>query len=217
MTVAVFCVYRTGGIYDGEWVTRLWNGIRQSVKQPHYFVCLTDDRSYQAPHVVIRLNENWPGWWSKIELFRRDLFKMFPMPTLYVDLDSIITGNLDDLFRQRPGFTMVPDFYTGNRNSSVMSWYGDFSPIYRKFQAQPEVYQDAYSRRSDGRIGDQAFIEDSCKGIDTFEAGRVISYKKHARHCLPEDAAIVQFHGSPKPHEVKNGWPNQLWNERKSA
>lgn len=211
----VACVYRSGGLYDASWVDRLRDGVRRHMGE-HRFACLTDQPETMdgLGIAAIPLVQDWPGWWSKIELFRPGLFDG---PTLYIDLDSLITGRLDDLVRTEPGFTMVADYNGATRgwhNSSVMSWCDDYSAIYREFAEQPVLEQDRYSAMPDGRIGDQAFIEDTLtmmgERIDTFRPGRVVSFKRHARQAPPPGARVVQFHGRPKPNEA-SGWPQKAW------
>lgn len=208
MTVA--CVLKSGGVYDVSWVEKL----RRSVTG--HFVCLTDVRESEFSKTieVIPLEHNWPGWWSKIELFRPSLFSG---PVLYLDLDNIVTGPVDELIRKTHGFTMAKDFYRGAEgfhNSSVMSWCGHFD-IYDLFVNSPRFYMSGYRLTKDKRLGDQAFIEDVFKAtnvkINTFEEGRVISYKKDAVNGVPDGALVVQFHGDPKPNEVRGSWVERKW------
>ena len=41
--------------------------------------------------------------------------------------------------------------------------------------------------------------------------GKVLSYKRDCKESLPEGAAIVRFHGNPRPHEVKDEWVKEHW------
>ena len=70
----IACVLRSGGDYGPEWVEKLAcsagnvMGYRLGLR----FVCLTD---MEVPHVeCIPLAYGWPGWFSKLELFRPGLF-----------------------------------------------------------------------------------------------------------------------------------------------
>lgn len=192
----IACVLRSGGQYDAEHVHRLRDIL---VGQADCFVCLTDmDVNCDS----VRMTTHWPSWWSKLELFYH-----FTGPTLYLDLDNIVVDQVKSLFRETYGLTMVQDFYkpTG-LNSSVMAWCGDFSHISDTFAAHADSYMKSYRRTHDGRIGDQAFIEDHTPA-DRFEDGAVVSYKKHCPHgVLPTGARVVQFHGKPKYTDVNHGW-----------
>jgi hypothetical protein len=207
--ISVVCVLRSGGIYTPEWVYRLRAGVEKHLKAKHTFICLSD---LELNCHRVRLWRPWYGWWSKIELFRPNLFTG---PTLYMDLDTIVTGPLDPLVRKTSGFTMCADFLRPEiHNSSVMSWRGDYSQIHQAFEADPAGAKAFYRLTPDGRIGDQAFIEDVVEQIDTFPGRTVASFKRHARHGVPAGTAAVTFHGKPKPPEaggwVRNHWPKDF-------
>lgn len=190
----VACVLRSGGIYAPEWVARLRDGVSRNLGS-HRFVCFSD---VDVPCERIKLLHDWPGWWAKIEVFR------LHGPVLYLDLDSVITGPIGPLFRDR--FTMVRDFYRPTvRNSSVMAWPGSMTGVYEAFAAKPSRIMAEYERTHDNRIGDQAFIEDYAEA-DTFEPGLVASYKADIRKGNGKGASVVQFHGKPKPNEVPGWW-----------
>ena len=198
--ITVACVLRSGGHYTPEWVAKLRDGVAAHMG-PHRFVCLSD---VPVPCERWHLIHDWPGWWSKLELFRFGAGQM-----LYLDLDCVVTGPLDDLVSDGP-LTMCDDFLRpGLHNSSVMSWAGDYSRIYDAMRADPEGVMGDYTRRKDRRIGDQAFIEDQVKPM-TFPAGRIVSYRVSARHAVPEGASVVSFHGSPKP-DTAGGWVADSW------
>lgn len=189
----IACVLKTGGQYDWTWVERLARGVRAYMGGPYRFVCLTDDFPHVAEGVrTIPLRHGWPGWWSKLELFRPGLFQG---PVLYLDLDSLIVGPLEPLFREE--FTMVRDFAGGNRgwcNSSVMAWHGDVPGPYEAFTAGADIV----------RGGDQEFIQAHTSPA-VFGPGLVVSYKIDAMDGPPAGASVVCFHGSPKPAEA-GGW-----------
>jgi len=86
--LTVACVLRSGGKFDSEYVRKLRDGVLRFANVPHRFVCLSD---VDVPCERIPLEHNWPGWWSKIELFRPGVIKA---PMLYLDLDTIVIGSL---------------------------------------------------------------------------------------------------------------------------
>lgn len=205
----VACVLRSGGIYTPDWVRKLKEGVATHLAADHRFVCLSD---VDMPDVeTVALEQRWPGWWSKLELFRSGVFDG---PVLYIDLDCLIVGPLDDLFSSA-GLVMCEDFYRPQfKNSSVMSWAVSYERLYHKFKNGATKFQWRHDReRPGGRIGDQAFIEDhTWDHIGTFPAGRVISYKRHVQPFgdIPDGSSIIAFHGRPKPPEV-NGDIGARW------
>lgn len=215
--LTVACVLKSGGIYDADWVTKLKRGVRRHLSIPHKFVCLSD---VDIPMSRIPLVNNWPGWWSKIELFRPGIFSG---PVLYLDLDTVIVGSLKEIAEYPHTFTTAHEFYRPDQVcSTAMAWNGEFG-IYEAFAKNSDFYMNKYdgkNLRSTGYIGDQAFIEHHLKsnGVkvemfkDLFGPKSVASYKVHRCFAAPpKGASIVAFHGRPKPHQLNDGWVAETW------
>lgn len=212
----IVCVLKTGQFQHGAYqdgytsdaVKKLKAMCEKHIKVDR-FVCLSN---VDVPCERIELKHDLPGWWAKIELFREDIdLREF----LFLDLDSIVLGNFDELLENKD-FLMVKDFnYPHYPNSSVM-WLGNVPHIiYEKFMQNSEQYIDFYYRKRKGAyVGDQAFIFDTLehkvKYIDNVLPKKVISYKKVARQHLPDDTRLVSFHGRPKPWE-SGDWSQKLW------
>lgn len=207
----IVCVLRSGGIYTPEWVLRLARGFERHTSVPYRFVCLSD---MEIPSVeVVPLEQGWPGWWSKIELFRPGLFDG---TVFYLDLDSIVVGDPARILQHRHAFTMTHEFNRPNNKqwaSCAMAWIGDFSHIHAEFLRDPETPMKKYRRMC--KIGDQAFIEDQLQANgttpdsfrDLFGERTIASYKRH--RCFdapPPDAVAVTFHGLPKMHQTDSAW-----------
>lgn len=208
--VTVACVLKSGGIYTPEWVAKLHAGVKEHMSRDYDFVCLSDEIVHGVNNVPLR--QGWKGWWSKIELFE---LNRFHGPVLYLDLDCLIVGPLDDLVCEE-GFTMCEDFLKPkDKNSSVMSWCGDYSDLHETFKVrQHEVRRTFDSERPKGRIGDQAFTQLTLEAlghrIKTFPDGAVLSYRQRCRARRPENASVVAFHGLPKPPQA-HGWARNEW------
>ena len=190
----VVCVLRSGGVYDHEYVDRLFEGVYKNLKGNYDFICLTDTEIYISGALFFPLKHNWPGWWSKMEVFK------IKGKVLYLDLDTVITGSLDRLFCDE--FTMIKDFYYPKSKSpfgsGVMAWNGDYQYIYEAFQNDPDKNMEKYRKNA----GDQKFIVDHLGFTpDTFKEGDVVSYKKHKNR---KNSVVTCYHGKPKPHET--GW-----------
>lgn len=97
--VNIVCVYWKGNfqgrIFLDSDVDMLRRSVEKHIDRPYRFYCLTNDMNANFNSEKIKLKHNWPGWWSKIELFRPDLPEG---RTLYIDLDSHVVGNLGPLF-----------------------------------------------------------------------------------------------------------------------
>lgn len=197
LTVAT--VLRSGGEYRPEHVTALRAQIAARLTLPHRFVCLSDGPWPGCGTVA--LQHDWPGWWSKIELFRHGLFDG---PVLYFDLDTMITGPLDDLAIGHQ-FTVLENFWTpGLIGSALMAWDAgavDLSPIYRAFRADPKRAMAEYVTRE--KFGDQGFIDQHTPVQPALWQqrfpGRVVSYRRHCADGVPKAASIVCFGGKARP------------------
>lgn len=216
--LTVLCVLRSGGeTYDKTWVYKLQRAVERNLTIPHTFACLSD-----VPLACNRipLKHDWPGWWAKIEMFRKGVVLG---PTIYFDLDTVIVGNIDHIADNKSGFAMLKNFSAtaepGMVGSGVM-WFRDAASVphkvYEKFAKMPECYMNHHLRNADAAtsyIGDQAFIWDALGGqIDTLNDPKILSYKRHCRKLLPADSSIVAFHGRPRPSEVSDSWVKEHWN-----
>jgi hypothetical protein len=212
MKLTVLCVLRSGGIYDASWVEKLKRGCERHLR-PHTFNCLSD---VPVPCNRIPLKHDWPGWWSKVELFREGVIDS---ETLYLDLDTVCVGPMQ-IHRNGIDFAMLQSFWKPDMvGSGVMYFSGDNVPhkVYEKFAKQPKAYIAHHERNAEGTyVGDQAFLldtlgpEDQIARINDYMPG-IKSYKMHCQRRLPADASIVCFHGRPRPTEVDNDWMKEHW------
>lgn len=143
-------------------------------------------------------------------------------PTLYLDLDTVITGPLDDIAKIVYPFAALRNFHQPDFIGSGVMWFRDADAVphrvYEKFARMPLAYIEHHDRVQKGsHLGDQAFIFDALheKGIqipalqDAFPC--IYSYKYHCRAALPPNASIIAFHGEPRLHQVKAPWIERHW------
>lgn len=210
--LTVISVLKSGGDYDESWVKKLKNGVSRNLKIPHKFKCLSDvDVEDRVP-----LEHEWPGWWSKIELFKPNLIDG---PTLYLDLDTVLVSDFSDIAKTTSSFAMLNNFNNPGMVGSGVMWFKDkeYVPhkVYEKFKKMPECYIQHHERMVNWHtsyIGDQAFIWDALDGdIETIEFKGIKSYKRNCSKLLPADSSIVCFHGRPRPSQVSDQWVVQNW------
>ena len=102
LTVAT--LLKSGGDFSVRHVERLQGQIAKVLPDAE-FVCLSD---VPVPCRRIPLiHDQWVRWWGQIELFRPGLFTG---PVLYMDLDTIVRGPLDDLLAIG-NLALLWDFY----------------------------------------------------------------------------------------------------------
>jgi hypothetical protein len=207
----VVCV-KVGAKYGPEYVNRLAAMVARHITMSHRFVCLTDNPAgLTCPSFPI--GTDLPGWWAKLVLFRphNDLAGQ---RVVFLDLDTVIVGNMDFLLTYDGPFAILRDFYNPHGlGSAVMSIAPGFGHhIWDRFQGLGE-------HRTDTFWGDQAAIEafvqheQVARWQDLFP-DKIVSYKVHCENGQPAGASVICFHGVPKPHEVKDSWILQNWTEQ---
>lgn len=199
MNLRVLTVLKSGGEYRFEHVLRLRDQVAETTPEAD-FVCFSD---FPISGVqCIPLMHDWPGWWSKIEMFNPSAEFLSRPSVIYLDLDTTVVGNLSPLASEN--FRMLRDF-TRPRvfGSGVMTWRGAAPPeVYEKFAESPEWAMRSF--RGGDRLGDQGFILHALgrERINTIDESLVVSYKKHVRPAggrVPPGAVVVAFHGPPRP------------------
>lgn len=197
--ITVACLLRSGGDFDAEYVERLRDGVSRHLELEHRFVALSD---VAVPCERIPLETDWPGWWSKLELFRA----LRSGRVIYFDLDVVITGPLDAIAARRFEFAMLRDFaHPSTFNSSAMAWSGNWSHVAELFTpSRAAEYQTAE------RWGDQGWIVEHLgqypEALQDAFPGAFVSRKFGPRFGDAE--RVVCFHGRPRPRDV--GWLTEV-------
>jgi len=193
VSATILTVLRSGGEYTPAHVARLYDQCRD-----YPFLCLSDV-DLSIPHY--RMRHDWPGWFSKLELFR------LQGPILYLDLDTTITGDLTPLLtaaEEHDFIALRNPLDTPSRfGSGLMAWNGNLTRIYRRFAEDPA----RHIRRCKTQEvwGDQGFIAEDIPNTvfwqDLFP-GEILSWKADCKEGVPPEARVVYFHGRPRPWEV---------------
>lgn len=201
--VNIVCVLRSGGDYDTEDVERLHDSVRRHCGDFPRFWCLGDVNPNVPGIDFVPLVMPWPGWWAKLELFRPSFLAHLRGSTVYLDLDTIVTGDISEW--HVPSFTMLSDFYRpANPQSGVMAWpEGDpaLAALWQGWIKNPAGHMETF--RGDGEwIG--AMTPHAPRMQDTFP-GEIASYKVHVRPrgVTPSTARAICFHGRPRPRALQ--------------
>ena len=198
MTNTVVCVLRSGGVYTADWVIKLKRNVDR-FSYGHRFVCLSD---VAVPGVdTIKLEHDWPGWWSKMEMFKPGLL---PGRNLYLDLDTVITANIEHLWAYN-GFASLSDFYSlDNPASGVFLWT----------EPRPALYEQMLTNPPPMRSRSDFWWPQHAGKIDRLQKlfpGTFGSYKADRLDDSHKDFAVVCFHGTPKQPDVLSSWVGKYW------
>jgi hypothetical protein len=194
-------------------VSGAWSG----ADYPHHLKREVERQGFEF-HCVTRIPDpNLPGWWSKLHLFSH-----MEGPCLWIDADCVITGPLKPFAGLRgQGFCGLWNWARsghGGVQSSVVYWDEPNPDILAGF-SYPDAVWPPSNRESwiEGNVvhprwGDQewlSFLRDTGRlDVKRICPSLVLSYKYHVRGVgsPPPSCSIVAFHGTPKPHDVKDAW-----------
>lgn len=209
--ITIFLVLKTGGgVYDHRYVNATAQNIKNRITYPHEIVCLTDDATgITEVDRIVKLQHNWPKWWGKVELFRKDITNN--KHCLFIDLDTVISDNIDDICKLEGDFFGIRDFYNfSTLQTGLLKWeVGTASNIiYEKFL---DVDFSKYINKGDHEwigqvVQEYNYIQDCLPGA-------ICSYKKHLSHIskgllFPK---IICFHGDPRPHTITHDFITKHW------
>ena len=222
----VICM-KWGDLYGPEYVNRLYAMVKRNTHGSLRFVCLTDDPTqlhpeieyYDCPVVDIPMPHRLRGW-RKLSLFSptEQLFSLSGT-WLYLDLDIVITGALDDFFSYEPNKPFVV-----MRNWSQESEKIGNTSVYR-FHIGNDSYllTDLLDSEKQKQIfatfrNSQTYISHNIKQLTFWPDSWCILFKVHCLPAwpqrfwqqphLPENTKVVAFPGNPNPDEAMAGnWP----------
>jgi hypothetical protein len=200
-----------------EHVEKLGRALRKHCTLDFEYVLITDqDPSlFTEPDRVIPLWDDWRemgGCYVRLKAFEKEVGESIAPRFMWLDLDIVITGNIDHLVDHEHEFwswvdVNPPTPYCG---SLIGMKAGTRSKVWRNFQG-------IRSRKLASKyIGtDQAWIG-TVLGLGEKTFGRedgIYSYKKHIRGLghLPDNCCMVVFHGNVDPSICKDRWIKDHW------
>lgn len=220
--IQVVCV-KHGNLYGAEYVNKLYRGVARHTTLPFRFICFTEDPTDIIPEVRIKpfLNE-LPGWWNKLYLFSHQA--ALPGRIFYLDLDTVITGNIDPYMQFSGTFAILRDFYAFRNDklnnhfgSGLMSWEGGWGEhIWKDFMVNPRLNQRSHGHGDQGWLMKTVPLTEVTFWQDIMEPNKTIdSYKVSVRansEILGPTTSILCFHGEPRPHKIRElNWMQEHW------
>lgn len=221
----IICM-KWGKLYSSDYVNRLYSMIARNITPPFKLFCLTDDPVGILPEVVIREcptvdipSPMCRGGWRKTALWASQVVGLAG-ECLFLDLDIIITGSLDDFFtyKGQSGYMVMRNYTTPNRrigNTSVFRFtVGSHPDVLERLLADPLGMRKRYSNS-------QTFISNTIASMDFWPDGWIRQFKVHCLHRFPlrlflqprrfKDAKIVVCTGHPTPDELASGTWKAPW------
>ena len=216
-----------GDKYPVEYVQKLYNMVQRNITLDHKFIVFTD---LVKIHKQVEGNiefrkfpvDDLNGWWNKMQLFHPN--SNLDGTTLYMDLDVVITDNIDCFFTYKPeaDFVGMNDFNptTKQWNSSIMKFKNDklHGKLWHKFMDDRPNLLRRFA-------GDQNLISDFIKetpGCESYPDSWTQSYKwydrkgnRYSRSAMTYEhngeSIVTVFHGQPNPHQSDQEWVKKAW------
>jgi len=177
--------------------------------------CITDiiDKETHFKNVTLlpAINKEWPGWWTKMNLFNPRMEKYRPF--LYFDLDTAIVDDITNILPPigfENEFICLSSFFTPprlNELQSGMMWFGkdnkEISKIWERWMDNPDGVVIKYHKNG----GDQSFFRSliTMTKVDwqSIIPNKIWSFKINPTKTdwlreLPDHLSIVCFHGVPR-------------------
>ncbi len=184
-------------MYDESWVERLHRGFARNLTVPFRLVLFTDrERSFVEPvEQVVQPDLGQGGYGDCIRPYALN------SPMILVGLDTIVTGNCDELALwcfEKTVLCLPRDPY---RPHQAINGVGLVPAGHGRIASEHHGENDmVHVRRYPHRLIDDEF------------PGMVRSYKGHAEKHGLGDTRIVYFHGLKKPHELGHvDWIKEHW------
>ena len=212
MDLTIITVLKSGPNWIPDYVYKLKKSLDCNLSIPYRFVCLSDINLNVETIPLLPLHgtkKSLPGFWYKPQIFRKELG--FNKQCLFLDLDTIIAGKLDDIiFELTPyPFLMAEDPFKGKIHSSFLMWWqGDYSYIWDRFLTNPVGHWHSTYNKDQGMIsyGDQGFIADTVKDHEIIQ--NILKNPKDIDRIRKtkntNNSKIIVCSGKRKPWEMQD-------------
>jgi len=213
--ITVACVF-WGDKFSEDYVYNLKSMVERNTTVPHQFVCFSD-RELEGIKTA-KLISGYQGWWNKMQMFNTD-FRLGNR-VVYLDLDTLIVGNIDWLLEYDGMFMGIEDLgavnehqpeLKGRLQSGVMAWdYRLNSHLWNRFTSSGESQR----YRGDGEYLNHIVPKYQRDFIQKKYKGKLKSYKYQVySEGITDDLSIICFHGRPSipqamTETITTGWKN---------
>lgn len=229
----VLCL-KHGKKYSSNYVNRLNNMVKRHCTLPFTFVCLTEDTTGLDQDIyTIPLPKNVAGWWCKPYMFTKDL--SIKGTILYMDLDVVISGNIDKLFTYQPNaWCTIRDFTRAMRpgwpkyNSSIVRFKtGQLDFLWENFKTNQKEIQRAHfgdqdylyaeTRKTPAVLYPDSWVQSwkwEVRKSREFAPGGVKGRRKflQVENVKPRiECCVCVFHGDPNPELCDDPWVVENW------
>ncbi|MEI7635879.1 MAG: hypothetical protein WCJ37_01125 [Syntrophus sp. (in: bacteria)] len=228
-TITIGACWDGRDFYSAEYVNRLYRACLRNTTIPFDFVLYigpsAEGRRHEIDPAIRIVQTGLPYWWSGFMFWKNDPPGINTETVLYLDLDQVIVGGLDDLINfpseqaymtGYPRHACPPGMERLTCVSTSLLRNGAGRKVWDEYVALGKPQWDPWNPPT-GRllpIGCQSIIDDPAHGMkyDLFPEEWVASYKLQIlKKGMPHDCRVVAFHGRPKQHEVPDDFVKEHW------
>jgi hypothetical protein len=218
----VICI-SWGTKYGSVFINKLYGMVKRNITPPFTFTCFTDSREGLNPEILCEelpplgienMPTNTMGIWQKSRLWGPTLGSLRG-PVLFLDLDLVIVGSLDDFFTIGKADDVVlarnqtTPFERLGQTSVFRFPVGKLVSLQEKFRADPQAIADEY------KFEQRYVTRNAPGGIKLFPRKSVLHFKQDCRWpfplnyffapSLPKNAKIVLFPRNFHPQNAARG------------
>lgn len=217
-TKQIICI-NWGTKYGPAYINRLYGMVSRNITGEFRFVCFCDDETgirnevecKPLPPLDFELPVVKKGIWPKSRLWNEELADLNG-PVLFIDLDVVITGNLDAFFEygNPDDVILAPNPSNPLERLGQTSVYrfpvGKLYPLLQRFAEDPQTIAETY------RYEQRYVTRNAPGGIKMWPKSWVRHFRRHCRRIFPlnyfyppkleADSKIVIFPGDLLPDDA---------------
>ncbi|HEY5210289.1 MAG TPA: hypothetical protein VIJ42_12690 [Stellaceae bacterium] len=238
--VNVLCTF-WGTRYSKDLVNNLYRSVQLHLHREFNFYCCTDEidgfdggikliNIPEVPIAIVKSKRRWPNVYLKL-LLTKDGFGGLVGPTLVLDIDLLITGDIDCFFDYRPSEFCIIQNWTPRRHEFANGRpnIGN-SSVFRFDAGKSNFVAQTFLSEIDDALDDskfnteQAFLTYAMRRVVWWPDSWVRSWKRHCRPVFPlnlilqpqfpGDCRMLVFHGSPDIDEAIEGYNGKRLHHR---
>lgn len=226
--ITIIACWDGGEYYPPEYVNRLYRACLRNTTIPFEFVLYVGPlaevpgRTAEIDRDIRIVPTGLPSWWCGMPIWKKDPPGIRTSTILYLDLDQVIVGSLDDLILFPSDLACMKDWPAGlypdkekdGCVSTTLIRNGAGSQVWDGYVAAGMPAYDVLTRKGPLPMAAQEILNGAQYGVkkDLFPEEWVCSYKLEVlKNGLPDDCRIVAFHGQPKQADVDFAFVRENW------
>ena len=202
-----------------KYINNLYKGVCNHLKTKFNFYCfyqkdLKLEKVLPEIKMIPFTSPNWRGRIPKLKVFDKD--NNFKGRVILLDLDIIITGELDTLFSYNGPFMTRGSFIGKNNSQGDMIFFegGTYTHFWEFVKGENDLVKFAKgNERSFYNRYFGKFMKEEIDYIQDKYPGKIFSFKRHIgdKGAIPKNCSIITCHGMPKLHTIKNPNIRKYW------